>query len=370
MKITDFKLERFFASYEFQVPYLLCASDCESFNVQDLFNLDREAEQKFKKLWLGYTESLGNPELRQEIAKLYHCSTAENVIVFTGAEEGIFVFMNALLEPGDHVIVQCPCYQSLTEVATAIGCDVSEWFMDPGNRWELDLRFLKESIGGNTKAIVVNFPNNPTGYTVAAETYSEIVQIASQQGITIFSDEVYRFLEYGEEDRLPAVCDIYDKGVSLGVMSKSFGLPGLRIGWIVTRDQSLFDRLASFKDFTTICASGPGEFLATLALRNKEFILKRSLEILKTNLQHLEAFFARYPHYFETIIPRAGPLIFPKLTFTQDAEAFCLDLLAKKGVLLAPGNQFNYSNQHVRFGFGRKNMPEALEKLEEYLMAP
>ena len=368
MKIKDSKLERFFAKYEFQVPYLLCASDCESFKVQDLFNLDKEAENEFRELWLGYTESLGNPVLRQEIAKLYHCATAENVIVFTGAEEGIFVFMNALLNPGDHVIVQCPCYQSLTEVAAAIGCSVSAWSMDPGNNWELDIHFLKKSTKTNTKAIVVNFPNNPTGYTVAKETCSEIIEIAREQDLYIFSDEVYRFLEYREQDRLPALCDVYEKGVSLGVMSKSFGLPGLRIGWIVTRDRWLFDRVASFKDFTTICNSGPGEFLAILALRNKEFILKRNLEILKTNLKVLESFFARYPHHFEPIIPKAGPLIFPKLTFTQDAEAFCLDLIAKKGVLLAPGNRFDYSNQYVRFGFGRRNMPEALEKLEEYFV--
>jgi aspartate/methionine/tyrosine aminotransferase len=367
MKINNFKLERFFAKHEFTTPYLLCASDCESFKVEELFKLDKNAEKDFKNLWLGYTESQGHPRLREEISKLYHHSAPEHIIVFSGAEEGIFVFMNALLEPRDHIIVQFPCYQSLTEVAHAIGCKVTKWSMDPENNWQLDMDFLGKNITANTKAIVINFPHNPTGYLPSIDIFNRIIEIARQHDIFIFSDEVYRFLEYHEKDRLPATCDVYDKGVSLGVMSKSFGLPGLRIGWIVTRDQSLFNKIASYKDFTTICNSAPSEFLSILALKNKAFLLSRNLEIIKTNLILLESFFSRHAHLFDWIKPIAGPLIFPRLTFTEDAEAFCLDLLEKKGVLLLPGNQFNYINQYIRLGFGRKNMPQALEKLEEYL---
>jgi aspartate/methionine/tyrosine aminotransferase len=366
MKLNDFKLERFFAKYEFTTPYLLCSSDCESFKVEELFELDKNAEKDFKKLWLGYTEYPGSLALRVEISKLYIHSTPENIIVFAGAEEGIFVFMNALLNPGDNIIVQAPCYQSLYEVANAIGCNVYEWVMNAENNWELDIDFLRKNITEHTKAIIINFPNNPTGYTISKEKLNKIIDIAKQHDIFILSDEVYRFLEYREEDRLPAVCDVYDKGVSLGVMSKSFGLPGLRIGWIVTKDNALLRKMASFKDFTTICNSAPSEFLAALALKHKEFILNRNLEIVKTNLQHLEAFFEKHSNRFAWIKPKAGPLIFPELKFTQNAEIFCLDLIKKKGVLVMPGNQFNYSNNHVRIGFGRKNMLEALAKLEEY----
>jgi len=367
MKINDFKLERFFAKYEFTAPYLLCSSDCESIKVEDLFKLDKNAEKDFKELWLGYTESLGHPHLREEISKLYLHSQPKHTIVFSGAEEGIFAFMNALLDPNDHVIVQFPCYQSLTEVAQAIGCNVTKWLMNPGNNWQLDMDFLEKNITTNTKAIVVNFPHNPTGYLPSIAVFNRIIEIAGQHDIFIFSDEVYRFLEYQEKDRLPAMCDVYDKGISLGVMSKSFGLAGLRIGWIVARDQELFDKIASYKDFTTICSSAPSEFLAILALKNKEFLLNRNLEIIKTNLNQLESFFSRHSLLFDWIKPIAGPLIFPRLTFTEDAEAFCLDLLEKKGVLLMPGNRFDYDNQYIRLGFGRKNMPLALEKLEEYI---
>jgi aspartate/methionine/tyrosine aminotransferase len=367
MKLNHFKLERFFAKYEFNTPYLLCTSDCESFTTAELFDLDKNAEKEFRNLWLGYTESAGHPDLRIEISKLYAHSNPDDIIVFAGAEEGIFIFMNVLLDPGDQIIVQTPCYQSLTEIAGAVGCTVRQWEMDADKNWELDMDWLKKNITPKTKAIVVNFPNNPTGYTISREQYNRIVEIAREHDIFLFSDEVYRFLEYNPKDRLPAGCDIYDKAVSLGVMSKSFGLPGLRVGWIVTKDKALLQKIASFKDFTTICTSAPSEFLAVLALRHKEFILKRNLEIVKTNLRYLESFFEKYPHLFQWVKPGAGPLIFPRLAFTEDAEDFCLELIEKKGVLLVPGSRFNYRKNHVRIGFGRKNLPEALAKLEEFL---
>lgn len=367
MKIKDFKLERYFAQYEFRAPYLLCSSDCESFIVEELFRMEGTAEADFRNLWLGYTETLGSPMLRNEIAKLYDISNPDHVLVFSGAEEAIFVFMNVLLDPGDNIIVQTPCYQSLYEVANALDCSVTKWEMNPDNGWELDLEFLKDHITPNTRAIIINFPNNPTGYTVTRDQLMEIMNIATEHGLYIFSDEVYRLLEYNEEDRLPSVCDLYDKSVSLGVMSKAFGLAGLRIGWAVTRKKWLFDRMAAFKDYTTICSSSPSEFLATLALKQKFKILERNRKIILSNLEKLETFFASYGNYFQWNKPKAGPIIFPRLKFTENADAFCHDLLEKKGVLLTPGQHYDYSDSYVRLGFGRKNMPEALERLSDYM---
>ena len=145
MRIQNFKLERFFAKYEFTAPYLLCSSDCESFSVKELLDLEEGSEEGLKKLWLGYTESQGSPELREEIVKLYKTIKPEDVIVFSGAEEGIFIFMNVLLQKGDHVIVQFPAYQSLYEIAKSIGCEVTNWAMNDKNNWELNIEFLKNN---------------------------------------------------------------------------------------------------------------------------------------------------------------------------------------------------------------------------------
>lgn len=368
MNINPSKLERFFAIYEFKAPYLLCTSDCESFSVQDLFDLEPVAEAEFKRFRLGYTETQGDPQLRQEISTLYDNSKTDDIIVCAGAEEGIFVFMNVVLEPGDHIIVQAPTYQSLYEIANALKCNVTEWHMDPEYRWQLDPEFLEKHITTKTKAIVLNFPANPTGYLPSRETFDRIMEIAGQHNLYVFSDEVYRMLEYDPANRLPAPCDVYDKAVSLGVMSKAFGLAGLRIGWVVIKEPELFKRFSAFKDFTTICSSGPGEFFAKLALKHKNAVLGRNLGIIKENLPHLEKFFEKYDDLFQWTKPIAGPLSFPRLK-QGNAHSFCIDLVEKTGVLLLPGTLFNCKEPeyYLRFGFGRATMTEALSILGNYL---
>ncbi len=367
MKLKDFKLETFFAKYEFNVKHLMCASDCESFTVGDLLKLEDIAEIHLKNHWLGYTESLGHPDLRKEIAKLYDKVSYDDILVFSGAEEGIFVFMNVFLNKGDHVIVQFPAYQSLFEVAHSIGCEVTKWQMHDDNNWELDIDFLKESIKKNTKCIILNLPHSPTGYITSKKTFKEIVKIAEENNIFIFSDEVYRFLEFDEEDRLPTMCDVYDQSVSLGVMSKSFGLAGLRIGWIASKNHHVLKQLSSFKNYTTICSSAPSEFFSILALRNKDIILKRNLKIIQDNLKLLDEFFTKFEKYIKWVRPKAGSVAFPRLLIDKDVEMFCLNLLEKKGVLLMPSTNFDYGTSHFRIGFGRKNMPDALYHLEDYI---
>ncbi|MFX0012512.1 MAG: aminotransferase class I/II-fold pyridoxal phosphate-dependent enzyme [Candidatus Hermodarchaeota archaeon] len=360
-------MEEYFAKYEFNVEYSLCSSDCESFSVDELLNLEKESLDDLKKVWLGYTESTGNPLLREKISQIYNNIDLEEVIVFSGAEEAIFVLMNALLNKDDHLIVQYPAYQSLYEIATAIGCRVTKWLMDEEKHWELDLQFLESNITSSTKCIVVNFPHNPTGFLPTKDFYKKLINIAQENNIYLLSDEVYKFLEYFEAERIPSACDLYEKGFSIGVMSKSYGLAGLRIGWLATRDEALYKKIASFKNYTTICNSALSEFFAILALRNKKMILKRNLEIISRNLSLLDRFFNKYSKIFAWIKPRAGSIAFPRLLIGDSVENFCLGLLKEKSVLLMPSTNYEYGDRHFRIGFGRKNMPEALQKLEEYL---
>ena len=367
MKIKDFKLEEYLDNYEFSAPYLLCTSDCESFSVGELLALDKDSEERLKKLRLSYTETQGNLLLREEISKLYKDTNSEDILVFSGAEEGIFVFMNVHLEEGDHIIVQFPAYQSLFEIANSIGCEITNWSVDDQNNWELDLDFLKNNIRENTKAIILNCPHNPTGYLMSNEKLNLIVDIAKNNGIYVFSDEVYRYMEYNESDRLSAMCDIYEKGLSLGVMSKTFGLPGLRIGWIATKDKTLLKQLKSFKNYTTICNSALSEFFSIVGLKNKDFLIKRNLEIIEKNLILLDEFFDKYSNYFSWVKPKAGSIAFPQIKFNKTSDEFCLDVLNKKGVLLLPSTNFNYGDRNFRIGFGKRNMPQALSKLEEYV---
>lgn len=367
MQIQPFQLERFFSKYEFNAPYLLCSSDCESMTVQDLLNLEPNSLEGLTQTWLGYTEYPGHPALRREIARLYETIQPEQIMVHAGAEEAIFNFMNAVLTASDHVIVQFPCYQSLGEIANAIGCEVTRWEMSEADNWELDLDFLKDNIRPNTRAIVFNCPHNPTGYLMSKEKLQAIVDIARKRKIYIFSDEVYRLSEYNPADRLPAACDAYEHAISLGVMSKSFGLAGLRIGWIATRDSDVYQKMGLYKDYTSICNSAPSEYLAILALRHKEAILQRNLEIIRTNLTLLTPFFKTHEALFNWQPPKAGTIAFPGIRFDGDVEDFCIDLVEKQGVLLLPGNYYDYGHKNFRLGFGRKNLPQALERLEMYI---
>lgn len=368
MQIPVFRLERYFARYEFSSPHLLCCSDCESFSVGEILEMEPGAAGKFNDLRLGYTESTGDPALRKEIALLYDEIDPEQVLVHSGAEEAIFIFMNAVLEKGDHVIVHWPCYQSLADVADSIGCDVTKWETREENQWALDIDFLKDTIKENTKAVVINCPHNPTGYIMPGEYFSEINRLSQEHGFIIFSDEVYRYLEYDESDRVPSFCDANDKAVSLGVMSKTFGLPGLRIGWIATKNKAIYDKMACFKDYTTICNSAPGEFLSFLSLRYKEQLLNRNREIIAGNLELLNQFFEKYRDIFNWQMPKAGPIAFPSLRGNESAEEFCENLVRDSGVLLMPGSLYGpLYMKNFRIGFGRKNLPECIQQLELYL---
>ncbi len=367
MALAPFKLERYFARYEFKAAYLLCASDCESLSVAELLSFEPEASRQLQELWLGYTESQGSPELKAAIAELYERIDPQQILVHAGAEEAIYAFMRASLQPGDHAIVHFPCYQSLEEVARQSGCEVTRWVAREEDNWELDLDFLKNAIRPTTRLIVLNCPHNPTGYLMSASRQQQLVEIARQHNLLLFSDEVYRYSEHDPQDRLPAACDLYENAVSLGVMSKTFGLAGLRIGWLATRNRAVFERVAAYKDYLSICNSAPSEFLATLALRHKDRLIERNLDIIKANLGLLDIFFKRHQDVFNWQAPRAGSIAFPSLKTGQPIEEFCVELLERQGVLLLPGSYFEAGDRNFRLGFGRRNMPQGLEKMAEFL---
>jgi len=370
--LTPFKLERYFAQYEFKVQYLLSASDCESLSLRGLLDLaDPDGLAQWQHLRLGYTESQGLPALRAEVAGLYQNLTPGDVLILT-PEEGIFIAMHTLLKPGDHVIAIAPAYQSLSEVSRSIGCAVTPWAFAPqAGGWRLDLDQLARSFTPRTRLLVVNFPHNPTGYLPARAELDAILDLARQHDAYLFSDEMYRLLEHDPARRLPSVCDLYEKGITLSGLSKSFALPGLRMGWLATRAPDLMERWLAFKDYTTICHSAPSEVLALMALRAKEAILSRNLNIIQANLAQAESFFAEYPALFEWLKPGGGSIAFPAWTGPGSVEAFCQAVLDGQGVMIVPGSIFDYASQfqHFRLGFGRLNFPEALERVRRHLLA-
>jgi aspartate/methionine/tyrosine aminotransferase len=366
VKIAPFSLERYFARWEFSVRHVLGASDVEPVALSELLALaDKDSRVLWESLRLGYTESLGLPALRAEIASLYPGLTADDIIVLAGAEEGVFLGINALMGAGDHAVVAWPAYQSLHEIARSVGGSVTLVPLDPQD-WSLDVDAVAAAMRPQTKVIVVNFPHSPTGAQISAEQLNRLVSIAELHGAFLFSDEVYRFLEHDAPPLTPAA-SCSTRGISLGVMSKAFGLAGLRIGWLATRDADLRTRIATLKDYTTICSSAPSEILALMGLRARASLLARTRDIVVSNLTILDRFFARNAERFSWIRPRASSVGFPKLE-TGSVDDFAAGLVEHEGVLILPASQFGYPGNHFRIGYGRRDMPQALAALERYAL--
>ncbi len=367
MQIADFALERFFARWEFAVDHLLCASDVQGYSMADLLALaDDETRGLWANLTLGYAETLGHPLLRREIATLYDGIEADDVLVFVGAGEAIFCLANVLVGAGDHIVVTWPGYQSLYEVARAGGADVTLHELYEADGWALDVERLIASLRPDTRLVVVNAPHNPTGMLPTHAEWARLTDTLAERRIHLLSDEVYRELEFDPRDRLPAGADSFDRGISLGVMSKSFAMAGLRIGWLATRDRDLLARCAAFKDYTTICASAPSEILALIGLRARETVLGRSRAIVLANMDILDAFFERWAGTFSWVRPRGGSIGFPRLAPALDVDRFAAELVEAEGVLLLPGSRFDHPGNHFRVGFGREDLAVALEGLERF----
>ncbi len=364
-----FKLEKYLAQYEFTAPYLLCCSDTESFMMQEIISMaDTSDAHMWQNMQLGYTEARGAPLLREQIAqKLYPTLHGDNILCFAGAEEGIFCTLYALCDSSDHVIVLTPCYQSLDEIPRLKGCSITHVELQEKEGWRIDLNAIKNAIRQNTKCVVINFPHNPTGQVITQDELKDLVSLLEPHGIWLFSDEVYRLLGMPDKLWAPPAAEIYHRAVSLGVMSKAFGMAGLRVGWIACQDTKMLSSIESMKYYTTICNSAPAEVISIITLKNSKAILARNNKIVSDNLLLLDAFVKEYEQLFSWIRPQGGCVGFMHYSSAENIDDFCVRVVKNSGVLLMPASVYDMKTNHFRIGFGRKNMQQALTKLQELL---
>ncbi|MBB6487874.1 aminotransferase class I/II-fold pyridoxal phosphate-dependent enzyme [Rhizobium lusitanum] len=371
--LPDFKLETYFSKWEFRARYHMTASDAQSMTMAELLGMaTTEKRQAHENLWLGYTETFGGPELRDTIAGLYETMRRADILCFAGAEEGIYIAMHALLDKSDHAIVVTPNYQSSETIPLSI-CDVSAVALNPEDGWSLDIDAVQAAIRPSTKLISINFPHNPTGKVLERERFDALVEICRRHGIWLFSDEVYRGLTVEGRDILPAAADVYERGLSLGVMSKAYGLPGLRIGWLACRDHEVLSKMERMKHYLSICNSGPSESLAQIALLNAERILERNNKLIASNLVKLKSFFAEFEHLFDWYTPDGGCVGYPRYRGEDGVESFAQDLVEQSGVLLLPASLYRSDlnvtpTDRFRIGFGRANIDEGIAAMRSYLL--
>lgn len=329
-----------------------------------------QASAEEKALWenlrLGYTESEGHHLLREAISEQYTSISPSEVVVASPGELN-FILMNRLIQPGDHVICMSPAYQSLYEVARSLGADLSFWTPDP-NSWHFDPDDLASLIRPNTKLIIINFPHNPTGAFPTTDELKHIVALARQHGIYLFSDEMYRDLLHTATEPIPSVCDLYEKGISLWGMAKTFGLAGLRMGWLATKDQEILQQILSFKDYLSICNSAPSEILSVIGLRHQVAFVQPNLAKIRKNMKLFQAFAEQHSDWIQFIPPQAGSTAFVTLHIQEPSLDFGERLVRETGIMLVPAEMFEYGQAHARIGFGRENLAEVLGVFGEWLL--
>ena len=371
MMLPEFRLEAYFGVWEFQARYHLTASDAETMALEELLEYaDAPDRERWERLRLGYVESQGTPALREAVASTYERISADEVLCFAGAEEGLYCAMHALLAPADHAIVLVPNYQSMETLPRSI-CEVSGVALHEESNWGFLAAEVRKLVRPATRLVAVNFPNNPTGKIADRAEFLALIDLCRERGLYLLSDEVYRGIERDREKQLPQAADLYDRALSLNVVSKAYGLPGLRVGWIASRDRDMLDRMLKLKHYLSICNSAPSEVLACIALKSSARILDRNRGICAGNLQLLSRFFAKHRDRFEWYEPDGGCVAYPRY-LAGDVEEFCRRLVQNAGVLLLPASMYRSDllaapDGRFRIGYGRRGMDEALAAFDTAL---
>jgi aspartate/methionine/tyrosine aminotransferase len=354
------------------VRHDLSASEAETLALRDLLAMAAPDDlRRWQGLELGYTDPRGAIWLRQTVAGGYAGLTEDAVLCFAGAQEALSCVARALLTEADHAVVVVPCYQpsetAVTAIAAATGVALA-----PEDGWRLDLAKVAMAIRPTTRLVVVNFPNSPTGALITRPCLEGLVALCRQHGLWLVNDEVYRLIDRDPAARLPQVAEIYERGISINAVTKSHGLPGLRVGWAACRDHTVLTRMAVVKSALSGCLAAPSEVLAHIAIRAEARILERNRALAEANLRRLRGFFAQHPALFDWDEPAGGVTAFPRYRGADGVAAFAAALVREAGVLVLPGQPWHTPlaptpEDRFRVGFGRDGVAPALVAWQEFL---
>jgi len=358
MKVETFQLERWMSTWEMNVQYDIAESGIYPMTVNELVGLMPEERRaatlaEALDLRLGYTEARGTEALRTIIANTYQATSPDEILVTTGAIEANYLLFNTLLDPGDHIVTVYPAYQQLYAVARAIGCDVALWELTPENGFRYDLDALEQLVTPKTKLIVANTPHNPTGAMLSEADLRRIHALAESVGAWLLVDEAYRWLDLpGGDPMAPPIRDLGARGISVGTMSKPFGLPGLRIGWIAA-PEAVVQACWAARDYISLSPGKLNDYLAQVALKLRHEIVARNWEIVTANLSVADAWFEEHVDLVSWTRPRGGLLALMKYDFAVPSREVSDVLAADFSVMLAPGSAFGYEG-YLRVGVGQR----------------
>jgi aspartate/methionine/tyrosine aminotransferase len=366
MKIDTFELERTQSLWENIVDYNLTDTGVHPFNLNELLNA--KEIKKLLSLRMGYGYTNGSEELRDSICRFYPGTDRDNILVTNGTAEANFLSMWSHLEKGDEVVIMLPNYMQNWGICRALGVETKPFQLKEDLQWGVDIDEIRCLVSRKTKMIILCNPNNPTGSVMSEEEMNQIVEMAREADSWIFADEIYRSAALDGSEQ-PSFWGKYDKVLVSSGMSKAFGLPGLRIGWIVGSKEIIAD-LWEYHDYTTIAAGILSNFISTIALKpeNLNKILKRSREILNNNLAILMEWVNKYGETFKLIPPRAGGMAFIRYNLDMGSTELCTKLREKKSVFIVSGDCFGLDN-FIRLGFGGEPdyLQRGLHLIDEFL---
>ncbi len=364
MTIPRFELEHWFATAGGSCDISISSSDCESFAVGDVMSV--EDLRALANTRLSYGQSGGLPELREAIAAQYKSVNPDDVLVTHGPIESIYTLMRATLESGDQVIVQSPLYFPLHAIAREIGCQLEEWTACDAS-FRFDVKRLASLCDETTKAIVINFPHNPTGAMITENDLCQIARIAEASNAMLISDEVFRLLEYDETHRLPATCDLYERAISVAGLSKIAGAGGLRIGWLVSRDHGVIENAHQYSYYTTTVTNTPCQVIALRAMNHLPQIVERNRELIAANLSRLVEFVSAHPDTFSLVRPQAGTMAVVQQCTGISSLKLCEEILHRSRLLVVPGEFVGLPDGFLRLGLGKADFAEGLSRLEQFV---
>lgn len=370
MRIKTFKVEQWMNEYENDATYNLAETCVDSLTIGELLRLAGKKPEEFlaglSDYRLTYGHIYGSPKLLAGIASLFQDVKADDIIPTHGCIGANHQVLISLLEPGDSMISVAPTYQQHYSIPESVGAEVNILKLTPENGFLPDLDELRRMTGPNTKLISINNPNNPTGSLIPPDMLKEIVEIAKSADAYILSDEVYRGISE-DGSYMHSVVDLYEKGISVGSMSKTFSLAGLRLGWIVSRDAELINLCRERRDYDTISCGGLDDLFAALALEHKDAVLGRNRKIVLDNRRLLDEWVSSEPHV-SYIRPRAGNTALIYYDADLHSYDFCVSLLKETGVFFTPGECFDLDYCfRIGYAFDSKTLKEGLEKTSAFL---
>ncbi len=354
--LPPFRLERWFVEFEF-LPGIrnLTASSPYDATTQEVLALEGAgATERYLNLGLGYIENPGSESLRQAVSSLYTTLKAEDIQITLGASEALFLLAWSVMKPGANIVIEEPCYENLPGVASALGFEVRRLPLRVEDGWKPNLEQLAQLIDEKTCLVYLVHPHNPTGSTLQVEKMQAIARLAERVGALVINDEVFRLIALDGEST-PSIIDIAEHAISIGDMSKPWGLGGLRIGWIASRNHHLLQRVSEARDYSSMCSGAPGEFLAEIALRHSSELLAPRLAAARANREQLAQTIAQASAHFQRLPawqrPQVGYTTFVQFPFPT--EAFCRHLALERHIFLLPGSVFGPAYENfIRVGLG------------------